>query len=153
MHSLFPANHRNPYPVRHPVFFPVCPVRYVYQPHKGLPVFSIPVLLCSFLRCYARQTCSGWMLIPLWCHPHEVNILLQGLFYFAAGIDIVQVSIKQHLEHHTGMVAAGASSFIILFTEINNGKRGYLTLDSPLIWELSLVNIFYSHIVSTSSFP
>ena len=44
--------------------------------------------------------------------PHEVNILLQGLFYFAAGIDIVQVGIKQDLEHHTGMVAAGASSFI-----------------------------------------
>jgi len=41
-----------------------------------------------------------------------VNILLQGLFYFAAGIDIVQVGIKQDLEHHTGMVAAGASAFI-----------------------------------------
>lgn len=41
-----------------------------------------------------------------------MNILLQGLFYFAAGIDIVQVGIKQNFEHHTGMVAAGTSSFI-----------------------------------------
>ena len=44
--------------------------------------------------------------------PHDVNILLQGLWGFAAGIDIVQVGIKQDLEHHTGMVAAGASAFI-----------------------------------------
>ena len=44
--------------------------------------------------------------------PHEVNILLQGLFYFTTRIDIVQVGIKQNFEHHTGMVAAGTSSFI-----------------------------------------
>ena len=34
--------------------------------------------------------------------PHDVNILLQGLLGFAAGIDIVQISIKQDLEYHTG---------------------------------------------------
>ena len=44
--------------------------------------------------------------------PHEVNIFLQGFLYFATGIDIVQVGIKQDFEHHTGMVTAGASSFI-----------------------------------------
>lgn len=43
-----------------------------------------------------------------------MNVLLQGLFYFTAGIDIVQVRLKQDLEHLTGMVAAGDSSFICL---------------------------------------
>ena len=44
--------------------------------------------------------------------PHDVNILLQGLLGFAAGIGIVQISIKQDLEYHTGMIAVGASSII-----------------------------------------
>lgn len=40
--------------------------------------------------------------------PHDVNILLQGLL----GLRHVQISIKQDLEYHTGMIAVGASSFI-----------------------------------------
>ena len=45
--------------------------------------------------------------------PHDVNILLQGLLGFAAGIDIVQISIKQDLEYHNGMIADEDSSILI----------------------------------------
>ena len=61
--------------------------------------------------------------------PHDVNILLQGLLGFAAGIDIVQISIKQDLEYHTGMIAVGASSFISRdMTRCTTGTRRVVQL-------------------------
>ena len=64
--------------------------------------------------------------------PHDVNILLQGLLGFAAVIDIVQISIKQDLEYHTGIIAVGASSFITrtrwlgdIFSDKRTGKEHF----------------------------
>ena len=96
------------------------------------------------ILCVLLNVCRGKSLIvrksggTITRQPHEVNILLQGLFYFATRIDIVQVCIKQNFEHHTGMVAAGTSSFICP-EQTTNIQGVYNTVYNTNVddWELS----------------
>ena len=41
-----------------------------------------------------------------------MEVFLKLTLDFSRGVNIVQISIKQDLEYHTGMIAVGASSII-----------------------------------------
>ena len=46
--------------------------------------------------------------------PNEMDISQQGLFYLAAGIDIVHIGIQNSLEHHSRVIGRTPLFFIQL---------------------------------------
>ena len=44
--------------------------------------------------------------------PHVVDVVLQGILYLAAGIDVVHVGIENHLQQHAGVIRRTAEGLV-----------------------------------------
>ena len=51
--------------------------------------------------------------------PHEVDVLFQSLFHLPAGKHPLTVRIDYDLDHHLGMVTAGAPALICLYKSLH----------------------------------
>src|SRR5690606_21407190 len=46
--------------------------------------------------------------------PHEMDVLLKGLLDTTARINVIQIGIEQHLDHHTRVETGRATTFVLL---------------------------------------
>ena len=68
-------------------------------PHRREPVLAEEVDGVEVRRLHAAQ-------------PHEVHITTEELLHLPTGIDVLEIGVKNDLDQHPGMVAAGAATLI-----------------------------------------
>ena len=67
--------------------------------HRRKPVLAKEVDGVEVRRLHAAQ-------------PHEVHIPAEELLHLPAGIDVLEIGVKNDLDQHPGMVAAGSAALI-----------------------------------------
>src|SRR5215211_6271936 len=71
---------------------------------------------------------DGMMIRLIHCRqPHKINVLFNASLHPATAVNIIEVTIHQHLQKHPWMITAGANCFILFQNNINIEPVYHLT--------------------------